>query len=722
VRIRENGETRLVNVEVIPLKSLKERSFLILFDDAEKGRALPSTTSREQPRGVTRTLRPVGKKEESRRIAAMERDLSETRDYLQSIQEQHEATNEELQASNEEIQSANEELQSVNEELETSKEELESANEELNTVNEEMATRNIELNRLNSDLSNLQTSTRLAIVLFGRDLTIRRFSPQAEKQFNLMATDIGRPISEVRHNLDLTDLETFIAEVIASIREREREVRDKDGRWYSLRVRPYLTIDNKVDGAVLVLVDIDALKRTELEIIKAREYSDAIIRTVPEPLVILDSGLRVQSANEAFYGTFKLSLAETERRSLLELDHGAWKIPKLQQLLKGIIPGNGFFDDLQVTREFERIGQRTMLLNARPLHQADDKTKLILLGIRDVTELMHFQGAARESEARYRALFEAIDEGFCIIEKVETKPGALSDFRYVVANPAFKTQTGVGDVVGKTIREAFPGEPHDWYDTYEAILRTGKAIRFERDLVTQGRALELYAFRVEDKTQRRVAVLFADITERKRAEQRLLLLKNELAHRGKNLLAVIQSIASRSLSGTRSLPEAREVFTQRIHALARSQSALLTGEFEGASIAEIIRLEFEGFSNRIEAVGPDVMLNPKVAQTFALLVHELATNASKYGALSRPEGQVAIHWSIAGEGADARFKFQWQERDGPPIVPPTRHGFGSTLLEKAAAQDFGALPKINFAPTGLTYEIDAPLSLLVADGTGGNSL
>jgi two-component system, chemotaxis family, CheB/CheR fusion protein len=129
VRVRQNGDTRMVNVEVIPLKSLKERSFLILFDDAEKGRTFPRTTSGDPPSGAKRTLRPAGKKEESRRIAAMERDLSETRDYLQSIQEQHEATNEELQASNEEIQSANEELQSVNEELETSKEELESANE-----------------------------------------------------------------------------------------------------------------------------------------------------------------------------------------------------------------------------------------------------------------------------------------------------------------------------------------------------------------------------------------------------------------------------------------------------------------------------------------------------------------------------------------------------------------------------------------------------------------
>jgi two-component sensor histidine kinase len=168
-------------------------------------------------------------------------------------------------------------------------------------------------------------------------------------------------------------------------------------------------------------------------------------------------------------------------------------------------------------------------------------------------------------------------------------------------------------------------------------------------------------------------------------------------------------LASRSLSGTRTLTEAREVLTRRIQALARSQSALLAGGFEGASIAEIIRLEFEGSSDQIKSDGPDVLLNPRVAQTFALVVHELATNATKYGALSLPDGQVAMHWSIEGIGAESRFKFQWQERNGPPVIPPTRQGFGHMVIEKAAAQDFG-LPKIKFASEGLSYEIDAPLS------------
>jgi two-component system CheB/CheR fusion protein len=399
VRFEQNGETRAVNLVVVPLRNLRERCYLILFDATEKA----LRASREQPSSIARVSRPASKKEESRRIADLERDLAETRDYLQSVQEQHAAANEELQASNEEVQSANEELQSINEELETSTEELESANEELTTVNEEMANSNIELNRLNSDLLNLQ---HLAIVLLGPDLTIRRFSAQAEKQFNLMPADVGRPIGNVRHNLDLAGLETFVAEVIVSVREWEREVRDKDGRWYSLRVRPYLTLDNKVDGALLVLIDIDALKRAERLIAEAREHNDAIIRTVPDPLVVLHGDMRVQSANDAFYRVFGLSPAQVVGRSILELDHGSWNIPELRQLLEDIIPGNSFFNDFEVTHEFGRIGRRTMLLNARTLLQAEGKTKLVLLGIQDITDEVRFQ-AERQIQARYEALVQA---------------------------------------------------------------------------------------------------------------------------------------------------------------------------------------------------------------------------------------------------------------------------------------------------------------------------
>ena len=211
-----------------------------------------------------------------------------------------------------------------------------------------------------------------------------------------------------------------------------------------------------------------------------------------------------------------------------------------------------------------------------------------------------------------------------------------------------------------------------------------------------------------------------DITNRKRAEQRQQVLTNELAHRGKNLLSIIQAIVYRSLSGTRELEEAREVLAQRIQALARSQSVLLNGAFEGAPMREIIALELEAFSDRAESVGPEVVLNAKAVQTFALLVHELATNATKHGALSRPGGRVTIHWSIEGASA-ARFKFQWSERGGPPVAAPTRQGFGRILIEKIVGHEFGAQPRIEFAPDGLSYEIETSLSAVVGGDTAVTS-
>jgi len=441
VHVDQNGKGHTANIQIMPLKNLRERCYLIFFEGGRTAKQeVPSAPVPERPR-------PASKKEESRHIAELESELSETRDYLQSFQEQYEAANEELQASNEEVTSANEELQSVNEELETSKEELESANEELTTVNEEMANRNTELNRLNSDLVNLQTSTHLAIVLLGRDLSIRRFSTQAEKQFNLLATDAGRPFANVRHNLDLPDLEQVIATVIETVRESEREVRNKEGRWYLLRVRPYMTLDNKIDGAVLVLVDIDALKRTEAEITEAREYADAIIRTTRDPLLVLNADLRLHSANEAFYKTFKAAPGESEGRLIYELGNGQWNIPRLRELLEDILPRNSFFNSLEITHDFESIGRRIMLLNARKLGGANGRPAKILVGIQDITEILHLEATTRRSEVRYRRLFEAAKDGVLIMDP-ETR-------KVIDANPFMTELLGYSreELLGKELFE-----------------------------------------------------------------------------------------------------------------------------------------------------------------------------------------------------------------------------------------------------------------------------
>ncbi|HEX5282314.1 MAG TPA: PAS domain S-box protein [Micropepsaceae bacterium] len=212
-----------------------------------------------------------------------------------------------------------------------------------------------------------------------------------------------------------------------------------------------------------------------------------------------------------------------------------------------------------------------------------------------------------------------------------------------------------------------------------------------------------------------LVVIFRDITERRRAQERERALATEISHRNKNLLTVIQAIVSRSLADKATPAQARVAVMQRLQAIAKSQTALESGGFVGASLDEITRLEFETFSDRIDASGPNVLLNPRAAQTFAMLLHELGTNAMKYGALSSPDGRVSAEWSVEGADAEAQFRFRWIERGGPRVAPRTRLGFGSVLIEKIVAQDFGTTPDINFAPEGLRYKIDLPLSALVPD-------
>jgi len=188
--------------------------------------------------------------------------------------------------------------------------------------------------------------------------------------------------------------------------------------------------------------------------------------------------------------------------------------------------------------------------------------------------------------------------------------------------------------------------------------------------------------------------------------QRLLL--NELSHRVKNVLTVVQAIVGRSLAGERSLEEARKLIDQRVQALGRAHDLLMRTDWQGAAIKDIISAELAPFGARVECNGPDVMIDGKMVQTLALVLHELATNAVKYGALSNPEGRVAISWSIES-GKDPRFKLRWEEKGGPRVAMPERKGFGTTLLESAVT-DPDMKPRLNFGLGGFIYELEAPLA------------
>jgi two-component system CheB/CheR fusion protein len=252
IALKVDGGTITVALEVIPfIGPQKERYFLVLFEQ------LPESEKASR-RGKESKETPT----DGRRAARMKRELDATREYLQSIIEEQEASNEELRSANEEIQSSNEELQSTNEELETAKEELQSSNEELITLNEELEHRNTDLGVVNNDLVNLLGSVDIPIVMLDAALRIRRFNPGAQRTLNLIASDVGRSISDLNLTLKLDDLEEQLIAVVDNLEVRELEVQDRAGRWHLLRIRPYKTTENKIEGAVLVLVDIDHLRKT----------------------------------------------------------------------------------------------------------------------------------------------------------------------------------------------------------------------------------------------------------------------------------------------------------------------------------------------------------------------------------------------------------------------------------------------------------------------------
>jgi two-component system CheB/CheR fusion protein len=425
VEFRYENRTRRTSIQVVPLKNLKGHWYLVLFEPAPPGGAVREPAAR--PR-AERPLRPNVDKALGEN-ARLRNELAATRDYLQLVTEQHDAASEELQAANEEAQSSNEELQSINEELETTKEELQSTNEELTTINEEMTNRNLELHRTNSDLHNVLGAVRMCIVVLDGGLCIRRFTPLAEKMLNLVPTDVGRPITNIRFNFDFPDLEAVILEVINTARPQEKEVQSKDGLWHSLRILPYKTLDNRIDGAVLVLVNIDALKRSEQRIHGALDYAESIIETVREPLLVLKENLQIERANRSFYRIFQASPGETQGQLLSQIGGGQWDDARLRALLEEVLSRNTAFDDFEVEREFERIGHRIMLLNGRPIPGGPEHARRILLAIEDITERKQLEKQVEERTTRFRETVQELEAfSYSISHDLRSPLRAMSGF------------------------------------------------------------------------------------------------------------------------------------------------------------------------------------------------------------------------------------------------------------------------------------------------------
>jgi two-component system CheB/CheR fusion protein len=214
------------------------------------------------------------------------------------------------------------------------------------------------------------------VVILSQDLTIRRYTATAEKLFNFIPSDVGRRLSDITRNIHVPELEDIIHDVNENLAVVEREVQDREGRWYSLRVRPYRTQQNRIDGAVLMLLDIEEIKRAMVQMM-------GIVR---HPLLLLHSDLTVSRANNAFYEVFQVSPKETENRNLYDLGNRQWNIPKLRQLLEEILPSRAEVHDFLVEHEFPQIGVRKIMINARRFYGDDRGVERIAVAFEDVTD------------------------------------------------------------------------------------------------------------------------------------------------------------------------------------------------------------------------------------------------------------------------------------------------------------------------------------------------
>jgi two-component system CheB/CheR fusion protein len=369
IEFRHNSHTFELTVEVVPfrLEPLEERFFVVVF--RENSTPLPGPAPGGDKESATS---PAGRLR--RELSRVKLDLLATKESMQSIIEEQEATNEELKSANEEIQSSNEELQSTNEELETAKEELQSTNEELTTLNEELQNRNVELSQANNDLLNLLASVNIPIIMVGHDLTIRRFTPMAERLFNLIPSDVGRRLSDMNRSVLMPDLDKIIRQVIDDLTIVERETQDRDGHFYLLRIRPYRTRENKIEGAVIILIDIDEL-RAALEV---------VLGMVHQPLLVLGLDLKVRSANKSFLETFGLTPEKAVGQSIYHMSDSEWDLPELHALLEEVLPRNKNISGFSLESNFSKLGFRKLRLNASRFFEEGKGMPLILLAIEEM--------------------------------------------------------------------------------------------------------------------------------------------------------------------------------------------------------------------------------------------------------------------------------------------------------------------------------------------------
>jgi two-component system CheB/CheR fusion protein len=372
--VKTNGDFHPVLLRVRTLSNPNDQHDLLLVSFQELSQLAPGKPARKRS----------SKPDELRHIEELELELAYTKENLQTTIEEQYASNEELKCTNEEMQSTNEELQSTNEELETSKEELQSINEELVTVNSELQAKIVQLGDMQNDMKNLLDNIHVGTIFLDQQLTIRRFTREATQLYRLVTSDVGRALSDIKAELAEDGLLDAALTVLNNLVPIEREVKTLNGNCYLARIQPYRTFENMIDGVVLTFTDITDRNRA-LATQEAGLLAECIVNTVREPLLVLNTDLKVVTASRSFYQNFKVSAEQTVGRLIFELGDGQWNIPALRDLLEVILSSNQAFEDYLVEQDFPSIGPRKIRLNARSMVGQSGDPQLILLAMDDVS-------------------------------------------------------------------------------------------------------------------------------------------------------------------------------------------------------------------------------------------------------------------------------------------------------------------------------------------------
>ena len=573
VRVDFDRERRRIALQITPAprKPSEGARALVLFLDAgpapeeDYGAAPPEAASDE--------------------IRRLHIELKAAQEALVASRTEQEVAIEDLRAANEELQSINEEYRSTSEELETSKEELQSMNEELQTVNSELKNKLESISTAHSDLRNLTSATEIGTLFLDLKLRIRMFTPPMADLFNITEMDVGRRITDFTHRLSYQSVEEDAGRVLRDLAPAEREVESRDGRWFMMRIRPYRTLEDRIEGVVLTFVDVTTRRETERQLLESRQ--------------------------------------------------------------------------------------------------------------------------------RYQTLFNSIDEGFCVLEMIGDADGRPTDYRFVDVNAAFERQTGLKDALGRTAKEIIPDLEAHWIDIYGRIAARREPERFEAPAGGLGRYYEVYAFPVtEAGAGPRVGALFRDIRDRKEADEQRELLTHELSHRVKNTLAVVQALARQQGVDDMTVAEYRDGLVGRVQALARAHDQLLKTNWRSADLKILVEDTLAAYTdagrNAVKIEGPQIRLNPKQGVGLALILHELATNASKYGSLCREDGRLEVTWRPVRGDAGRMVNLSWRESGGPPVSAGAGKGFGLGLIEKASSYELQGKAELRFEPEGLNVEIEFP--------------